>query len=453
MDYRQNSGSEASYSLQHLLSSPNKSSRSDASSASLGMSELPLRQASRYANADHYRYFDEPSQPRSQPDTIQLPPIRELFRDANIDIDSRPPSTGESEYRPTYSPVAGTSYSPGSNKRRRLSSEEDDDMHREQWQRRSPSLFGQRSFSSTFSPASSTRRESVLSSESRTTSNGSPHLAHSRPLLIGEPVNASPISEPSNSRDFRPTLPHLPFGDRASSDRGVSHVSRGRDLQYSLESRPDHSVHPSAYRHHDPYSPASNSSPSSFAYGYQQPRQTYSHHLSHSQGQTPFTHAQYAGYPNQYSDMNDLSNDSRQRRRRGNLPKHTTDILNAWFLGHLQHAYPTEEEKQMLMQQTGLQMNQISNWFINARRRKLPALQNNARAEETARSRGNSFKASGMDSTDFGDDEKSASSREGSEDDVHPHTHSAAFETYSSPSMWGAQEPKGRGSNLRHMTS
>jgi hypothetical protein len=224
-------------------------------------------------------------------------------------------------------------------------------------QRRSPSLLGQRSFSSAFSPASSTRRESVLSSESRTTSNGSPYLAHSHQLLIGEPIIISPVSEPSNSRDFRPTLPHLPFNDRAGPDRPVSHGSRGRDLQYSLESRPDASAHPSNYRHHDPYSQASNSSPSSFAYGYQQPRQTYSHHLSHSQGQTPFTHAQYAGYPNQYPDMNDLSGDSRQRRRRGNLPKHTTDILNAWFLGHLQHAYPTEEEKQMLMQQTGLQMS------------------------------------------------------------------------------------------------
>jgi hypothetical protein len=80
----------------------------------------------------------------------------------------------------------------------------------------------------------------------------------------------------------------------------------------------------------------------------------------------------------------------------------------------------------------------------------LPALQNNARAEETARSRGNGFKVSGMDSTDFGDDEKSTSSREGSEDDVPPHS---AFETYSGPNVWGTQESKGRGSNLRHMTS
>jgi hypothetical protein len=73
--------------------------------------------------------------------------------------------------------------------------------------------------------------------------------------------------------------------------------------------------------------------------------------------------------------------DTKQRKRRGNLPKETTDKLRAWFVAHLQHPYPTEDEKQELMRQTGLQMNQISNWFINARRRQLPTMISNARAE------------------------------------------------------------------------
>ncbi|KAI1433128.1 hypothetical protein GGR50DRAFT_539495 [Xylaria sp. CBS 124048] len=72
------------------------------------------------------------------------------------------------------------------------------------------------------------------------------------------------------------------------------------------------------------------------------------------------------------------------RRRRGNLPKETTEKLRAWFVDHLQHPYPTEDEKQELMRQTNLQMNQISNWFINARRRRLPALISNAQAESAA---------------------------------------------------------------------
>ncbi|KAK6950154.1 hypothetical protein Daesc_008480 [Daldinia eschscholtzii] len=76
--------------------------------------------------------------------------------------------------------------------------------------------------------------------------------------------------------------------------------------------------------------------------------------------------------------------EGKQRKRRGNLPKETTDKLRAWFHAHLSHPYPTEEEKQQLMKDTGLQLNQISNWFINARRRQLPNMINNARAEADA---------------------------------------------------------------------
>ena len=36
------------------------------------------------------------------------------------------------------------------------------------------------------------------------------------------------------------------------------------------------------------------------------------------------------------------------------------------------HPYPSEEEKAMLCQQTNLTLNQINNWFTNARRRLLP---------------------------------------------------------------------------------
>jgi hypothetical protein len=52
-----------------------------------------------------------------------------------------------------------------------------------------------------------------------------------------------------------------------------------------------------------------------------------------------------------------IGGDSKQRKRRGNLPKETTDKLRAWFMSHLSHPYPTEDEKQELMRQTGLQMS------------------------------------------------------------------------------------------------
>jgi len=52
-----------------------------------------------------------------------------------------------------------------------------------------------------------------------------------------------------------------------------------------------------------------------------------------------------------------MNGDNKQRKRRGNLPKETTDKLRGWFMAHLTHPYPTEDEKQDLMRQTGLQMS------------------------------------------------------------------------------------------------
>ncbi|KAL1954943.1 hypothetical protein VTO42DRAFT_401 [Malbranchea cinnamomea] len=83
------------------------------------------------------------------------------------------------------------------------------------------------------------------------------------------------------------------------------------------------------------------------------------------------------------SAMSDAGSESRQKKRRGNLPKPVTDILRAWFHEHLDHPYPSEEDKQMFMTRTGLTISQISNWFINARRRQLPALRDRARAAES----------------------------------------------------------------------
>ncbi|GMF70560.1 unnamed protein product [Aspergillus oryzae] len=51
--------------------------------------------------------------------------------------------------------------------------------------------------------------------------------------------------------------------------------------------------------------------------------------------------------------------DSKNKRRRGNLPKPVTDILRAWFHEHLDHPYPSEEDKQMFMTRTGLTISQV----------------------------------------------------------------------------------------------
>lgn len=59
------------------------------------------------------------------------------------------------------------------------------------------------------------------------------------------------------------------------------------------------------------------------------------------------------------------SNDLRNKRRRGNLPKHVTDILRAWFHDHLDHPYPTEEDKQMFISKTNLSISQVPHTSYN----------------------------------------------------------------------------------------
>lgn len=57
------------------------------------------------------------------------------------------------------------------------------------------------------------------------------------------------------------------------------------------------------------------------------------------------------------------------------LPTRTTRGLLKWLLEHHRNPFPTAEEKLELQKQYNLTPRQISNWFINARRRVLKKLQ------------------------------------------------------------------------------
>lgn len=160
---------------------------------------------------------------------------------------------------------------------------------------------------------------------------------------------ARPMEMQHGRAESHAGLPSLPPAIKYERDHGVSmHRPRegvagpaeraplyqggGQDYVYSHQ-------HASRYQHYSagsmrPYDRA----PFSAASGYGQ------------------QHYQDAG---RYGDLGGMGMgaDAKQRKRRGNLPKETTDKLRSWFVAHLQHPYPTEDEKQDLMRQTGLQMS------------------------------------------------------------------------------------------------
>lgn len=51
------------------------------------------------------------------------------------------------------------------------------------------------------------------------------------------------------------------------------------------------------------------------------------------------------------------------------FPRTAVKILKTWMIEHIDHPYPTEEEKEALKEETGLSISQISNWMANTRRR------------------------------------------------------------------------------------
>ncbi|KAL1202277.1 Homeobox protein knotted-1-like 4 [Cardamine amara subsp. amara] len=65
----------------------------------------------------------------------------------------------------------------------------------------------------------------------------------------------------------------------------------------------------------------------------------------------------------------DIREEILRKRRAGKLPGDTTSVLKSWWQSHSKWPYPTEEDKSRLVQETGLQLKQINNWFINQRKR------------------------------------------------------------------------------------
>ncbi|CAO2816906.1 unnamed protein product [Amaranthus hypochondriacus] len=83
----------------------------------------------------------------------------------------------------------------------------------------------------------------------------------------------------------------------------------------------------------------------------------------------------------------DIREEILRKRRAGKLPGDTTSVLKAWWQSHSKWPYPTEEDKARLVQETGLQLKQINNWFINQRKRNWHSNPSSSTASKSKRKR------------------------------------------------------------------
>ncbi|KAH7280906.1 hypothetical protein KP509_36G020200 [Ceratopteris richardii] len=58
-----------------------------------------------------------------------------------------------------------------------------------------------------------------------------------------------------------------------------------------------------------------------------------------------------------------------KKKKKGKLPKNARQQLLDWWHEHYKWPYPSETEKILLADTTGLDQKQINNWFINQRKR------------------------------------------------------------------------------------
>ncbi|XP_076937959.1 homeobox protein knotted-1-like 1 [Bidens hawaiensis] len=87
------------------------------------------------------------------------------------------------------------------------------------------------------------------------------------------------------------------------------------------------------------------------------------------------------------SKIEDVREEILRKRRAGKSPGDTTSVLKDWWQNHAKWPYPTEDDKAKLVEETGLQLKQINNWFINQRKRNWHSNSNSMTALKSKRKR------------------------------------------------------------------
>ncbi|KAH8725452.1 hypothetical protein GQ44DRAFT_797260 [Phaeosphaeriaceae sp. PMI808] len=192
-------------------------------------------------------------------------------------------------------------------------------------------------------------------------------MQHHRPSLSYPPPHGhghAPVNMHSRHKSS-PAPQGYPASQEHPAHQGYP-SSQGYPGPHRQSAPQEHSAYrPAAYEHKHSY--YQEPAPAPNAYPYERPQDPYYNRPS-------YAGAPHPGYENSYNDIRfqqhvGLDHNAFNRKRRGNLPKEATNILKSWFHANRPSPYPSEDQKLELCQMTGLSLNQVSNWFINARRR------------------------------------------------------------------------------------
>ena len=71
------------------------------------------------------------------------------------------------------------------------------------------------------------------------------------------------------------------------------------------------------------------------------------------------------------SSSSGSGNSHHSSKKKTALSQHAVQYLKNWLLSpaHIEHPYPTEEQKIKIMEETGIEIKQLTNWFVNNRKR------------------------------------------------------------------------------------
>ena len=99
--------------------------------------------------------------------------------------------------------------------------------------------------------------------------------------------------------------------------------------------------------------------------------------LSSDKPQKSFMIRDIIGNQENQSSRSSSCNSSCNNYRGGPYPEWVTKILEDWLQEHIDYPYPSDAEKQELSSRTGLSKIQVSNWFMNVRKRRNLSKKNN----------------------------------------------------------------------------